>query len=333
MIILEICLTIVTSIALLGLGFYGLKHNFPLIATEEQLQKSLNRWQVFAEVQPSPKMLADIKQSWRYLRAITLIGGGLGLILMLIGVVIISLLTTGTVDGSDAGDSAFFTAITYASLFVGFGIGGIFAVWRLRKAAQSHITYADLHQRRLSDYRNGLIHWLLALGLVETIAFSCFFAPHLGSTLRLLQSNGAPLDIPNNLWILSIVPGAIVVISIVAELLMLRIAHLSRLLVTSDPTVSQRADDMLRANVIGMVQIYALITIFYLGLLQNTLIIRSLWAAGYWKMSDRPYSAISSLFYFLFFLTLGLGGVLVATYGPPRGKNSGRPWQTKRINQ
>lgn len=316
---LEICL-VLTSLLAIGLGFYGLKHDFSLIASKEMLRKDLVRWQVFGDNYPSPDVLVDVRKSWRYLRVMIAIGGGVVGMLVAICIVVISLRTTGTVAGLDLGDATFFTVIFYGSFFVGFGMGGIFAVWRLRQSAKRQITYADLRQRRLSDYRSVLFRWLALVALVETIAFSWFFAPHLGSTLRLLQSDGSPVDIPNRLWVICIAPGAIVVIATVAEFLMSRIARLSRLLITSDPTISQRADDMLRETAIGMIQAYVLASVFGLALLQNGLIVRSLYASGYWNLGNRPYNELSSLFFLLLILTLGLGGALAAMHGGLRGK-------------
>jgi hypothetical protein len=328
-----ICLVILTSSLLIGLGFCGLKRDYSFISTEEQLQKDLVRWQVFGGIHPSATMLVDIKQSWCYLRAITAIGGGVGVLLMAFSITVISLATTGTVDGIDSGDSMFFMVTFYSSLFLGFGVGETFAIWRLRKATKRHVTYADLQQRRLSDYRSGLFRWLSLAILVETIAFSWFFAPHLGSTLRLLQSNGSPIDVPNSLWLLSIVPITIAVVSIMAEFLMSHIARLSRLLITTDPMISRRADDMLRATAIGTIQTSALVALASLGLLQNGLIVRSLWTSGYWQLGNRPYSEISSLFFFLLLLTLGLSIGLIVAHGRLGGRLSGWPCQAKPVEK
>lgn len=329
----EIGVTLLVGFIFIGVGLYGLKRGFSLWATKEQLWKSIQKWRVFSTPYPSPQMLEDIKRSWCYLRSMLVIGAGVGLLAMVVGMVAISLATTGTVDGGDSGDGIFFVPIFYFCFSVGCGLSGMFAVWRLRKTTKRQITYADLRRRRLSDYRSGFLRWLPLAILAETIAFSWFFTPHLGSMLRLLQSGSVPLDVPNSLWLISIIPCAIVVVSVLAELLMARIARLSRLLVTSDPEVSQRADDMLRAMVIGTVQAYVLLTVTLLGILQGNLIMRSLWASGYWQMGNRPYSIIADIFFLLLILTLGIGSVWIVTYDPFGGKVAGWPWQTKKGKQ
>jgi hypothetical protein len=330
--IFELCLCALVSFPLIGVGVYGLKHGFSLFVTREQLWKDLVKWRVFGDSEPPAQILAEIKQSWCYLRSMIAIGGGVGVIMTGICMVAISLVVTGTVDGGDSGDSMLFSVLLYSSFFMGFGMGGIFAVWRLRKAAKRRVTYADLRQRRLSDYRNGLLRWIPLVVMAATIALSCFFLPHL-STLRFLQSDETVVDIPNRLWMLGIVPGAMVVITIVAEFLMARLARLSRLVITSDLTISQRVDDMLRATVIVVVQAYALAAVVFLGLLQAGLVMRSLWASGYWQLGNRPYSVITSVFDLLLLLTLIIGGVLTAIGGRPGGKVSDGPWQAQQIKQ
>jgi hypothetical protein len=87
---------------------------------------------------------------------------------------------------------------------------------------------------------------------------------------------------------------------------------------------------MLRAMVIGMMQVYVLLTVLFLGLLQGGLIMRSLWASGYWQMGNRPYSIIANLFFLLLILTLGIGSVYAVTYSPSGRKFSGWPWSAKK---
>ena len=205
-------------------------------------------------------------------------------------------------------------------------------MWHLRKAAKRGVTYADLRQRHLSDYRSNHLRWIPLVVLVATVAFTLFFAPHLGATLELMQSHSM-VDMLYRLWMLSAVPCAIVVVSLVAEFLMSRLARLSRLLITSDPTISQRADNMLRATAIAIIQAYVLASIIYLGMLQDGIIVRSLFASRYWQLGNRPYNEISGVFVFTLLLTLIFGGYLTIACSRPGGKLSLWPWQTKHAKQ
>jgi hypothetical protein len=327
--IFELGVTLFTGFMLVGIGFFVLKRGFTFFSSSDQLWKNITRWRVFSDTSPSPQMLEDIKQSWCYLRAMMLIGGGIGILLLGICIAALSLVTTGTLDGNGSGNAMFFLAIAYIYLFVGLGLGGIFAVWHLRRVAKRKVTYADLRRRRLSDYRGKILPWIPLVAMVETVAFSWFFAPHLGATLRFIQLDGTTVNVPNNLWMLSIVPAVIIVLSVLAEFLMRRLTRLSRLVITSDTTVSQRADDMLRASVISMVQVYELTAVFYLGILQSSIVMNSLWASGYWQMGNRPYNLLANAFFGLLFLTLVIGGGLAALRSPLGGNLSRWPWQTK----
>jgi hypothetical protein len=323
--LLNICVVSLASFLLIGAGLYGLKRGFSLFATKHQFWKDFVAWRVFGDAYPFPQTITDVERSWCYLYAMVALGGGVGLILMEISIVVISLLTTGTVGGVDLGDGFFFTATSYSSLFVGVGAGGIFAVWRMRTVAKRSITYADLRQRRLSDYRSDLLRWLPLVVIAQTVALSWFFAPHLGATLRLLPSAGA-VALPKSLWMLSVVPGAMLVVFLVAEVIMSRLARLSRLLITSDPTVSRQADDMLRAIVIGIVQGYELAAVAYLGLSQNGLLVQSLWASGYWRMGNLPYHEITDVSFLLLKFIQVFGLCLWVARGHLGGRLSGWPF-------
>jgi hypothetical protein len=154
-------------------------------------------------------------------------------------------------------------------ILVGYGLGGVFAVWRMRNATKrSVVTYADLRQRRLSDYRSDILRWIPLVTMIAVVIFSLIFVPHLGKTLRPIQFVGGALDMPINLLLLWAVPAAMIVVFLIAEFLMTRLARLPRLLITSGLSISLQADDMLRASVIGMVQTLELVAVACLGLLQ-----------------------------------------------------------------
>ncbi|GCE28419.1 hypothetical protein KDA_39030 [Dictyobacter alpinus] len=331
--ILEICVILCLSLAFLYMGSRGLKRDFSTVASSDQLWKSMLRWHVLSDVtSPSPQMLEEIKQSWCYLRAMTVIGGGISLLLLLIVMVAFSLLTTGTIIGDYVNDGMFFTAITYSNVVVGFGLGGAFAVWHLRRVARRKVTYAELRQRQLSDYQGTLLPWIPLAAVVETLLLNWLFAPHIGKAVQ-VQWNDSIVTLPNNLWVINIVPAAMILVAIVAQCLMLIVTRMSRLLITADPKVSQHADDMLRANVISMVQIYALATVFSLGMIQINVIMRNLWASHYWTDGNMPFKTMPEIFMFVLVLTLVGGGGLAALYSPLGGNHTGWPWQPKRIEQ
>jgi hypothetical protein len=67
--------------------------------------------------------------------------------------------------------------------------------------------------------------------------------------------------------------------------------------------------------------------------LQGSLVVRSLWASGYWQLGNRPYHEISDMFFLVLLLTLVLGGCLALAHGRLGGTVSGWPWQIKHVKQ
>jgi hypothetical protein len=325
--ILVLCVCAITSFFLIGTGLYGLKRGFSVFATKGNLWRHIVRWRVFDDAPPSAQIVAEIERSWCYLHAIAALGGGIGGILLVLGLLGGSLATTGVVDENIlVTNTLFLGGSFYCSVFIGMSLGGMFAIWRMRARAKRSVSYGDLRQRRLSDYRSNFFPWMPIMMIVGTVALSWFFFPHLGTVLRMPASISVR-DVPKSLWLLGIVPAMMVVTMLIAEFFMSRLARLSRLLITAEPKISQRADDMLRATAIGMMQTLELFTMWSFAQFQITLVIGSLWASGYWQLGNRPYEAVYVLFLFLLLLALVIGSVLSATYGGLGGKISGWPWQ------
>jgi hypothetical protein len=132
--LLSICLSLLACCLYFCLGFYGLKRGFISSFKKEQLRRSLIDWNVFGDTSPLPQTVADVERNWCYLYAIASIGAGVSVLLMLICISSISIAITGTVERYGFGDVYFFIASFYSSILVGYGLGGVFAVWRMRNA-------------------------------------------------------------------------------------------------------------------------------------------------------------------------------------------------------
>lgn len=132
-------------------------------------------------------------------------------------------------------------------LFLGFLLGNCLAYAvgyrRVRQAIRSRVTYADLRERRLSDYRSTLFRWLHAL-IIGINALLLFWLPSV-----LGQPSLAP-----PLWVRLVICIVLLLMFILGEICLASVVRLPRLVVTSDPLVAQPADDLMRALVIAHLQ-------------------------------------------------------------------------------
>jgi hypothetical protein len=279
-----------------------------------------------------PQTLADVKRCRDYLVSMSVLAGGIGIVLAMIGWTIIALVATDTSAAANTNNGAFFLASVLLSVGIGFGIGAVFAARRLRNAAKQRVTYADLRQRRLSDYRSNAFRWLAVAMIVWTFGVFAFFAPHVGPTLQ-VDLLSKVVSVPNTVWAWCIVPGAMLLVFVLVEIVLFRIVGFSRLLVTSDATVSQHADDMLRATVIGSVLYCGLLALGHLAALPFYMFSQLLWASHYWQIGHLPYYNLLSISLFMPVVMQLLGVGIILGRGRLGGKLSGWPWQVRQMKQ
>jgi len=116
-------------------------------------------------------------------------------------------------------------------------------------------------------------------------------------------------------------------IFVVGEVIMRRIATLSRLLVTSDPVAALRADEMLRAVTITIVQGWELMTIGNLGTAQWSLLSTNLFA----HHSYGSAHGIIGFYVFLPSVVTMTGILLIICRGRIGGHLTGWPRQGTRV--
>jgi hypothetical protein len=209
----------------------------------------------------------------------------------------------------------------------------VFAAWRLRNAARQQVTYADLRQRRVSDYRSNAFRWLAVAMIIWTFVVLAFTAPHVGSTLQ-VDLWSTTVSVPNTVLSWCIVPAIMLMVFVLIEIVLIRIVGFSRLLVTSDTTVSQHADDMLRAIVISSVQYCELLTLGHLAALPYYMFSLSLQHAHYYlQIGYLPYYSLLSISLYMPTIMLFLGLGILLTRGRLGGKLSGWPWQKQQKQQ
>jgi hypothetical protein len=128
------------------------------------------------------------------------------------------------------------TWLMYLALVPGVGLGYPAAVVLTRRIAPGGPRYADLHQRRLSDYRAPGFRWLVAAIVLVQVAVTLAFG--LGR---------AP-------WPILVVPAETILAFVACELLMSVSVGASRMVVTAEPAVARRCDDLIRSQVIASLQ-------------------------------------------------------------------------------
>jgi hypothetical protein len=319
---------------LLGLGTIGWSisiHRRGLPGSPEEWRKDLIHWRILGP-NTLPQTLVDVKRCRDYLLSTTALAGGIGIVLAMIGWTIITLMATDTLVTANTSSNAFFLASAFLSVSIGFGIGAVVAARRLRNAAQQRVTYADLRQRRLSDYRSNAFRWLAIAMIVWTFGVFALFAPHAGPTLQ-IDLLSIVVSVPNTVWGWCIVPGTMLLVFVLVEIVLFRIVGFSRLLVTSDTTVAQHADDMLRAIVIGSVLYCELLALGQLAALPSYILTPLLWASHYWQIGHLPYFGLLSINLFMPVVMQVLGIGIILGRGRLGGKLSGWPWRVRQIKQ
>jgi hypothetical protein len=144
--------------------------------------------------------------------------------------------------------------LLHVAMAVGTGVGYPLAVRQARLSVADGPRYADLHRRRLADYRNPAFR----VAGVAVIVLQCAVA----ATFWVVQPRWSP----------ALVLAAMASGFVVAELLMSAIAGVRRLVVTSDPSTARRCDDLVRSQVIGQIQSYELAVLAYGCLVQGFVI-------------------------------------------------------------
>jgi len=328
-VIVPIGFFLLLGFGIIGWSIYILLRGLP--GSAEQWQKDLMSWSILGP-NIAPQMLADVKRCRDYLISMSFLAGGIGIVLCMVGWSIIALIATDTSAATTQNNSSFFLASFFASFGIGLGAGAVFAAWHLRNAAKRRVTYADLRQRQLSDYRSSVFRWLAVAMIAWTFGVLMFFSSHVGSTLQ-IDLFYTVVSVPNTVWGWYIVPGVMFLVLVVIETVLLRIVGFSRLLVTSDATVSQHADDMLRAMVIGLVQYCELLALAQLAVLPFSMLSPRLWASHYWQIGHLPYFSLLSISVFMPGVMQLLGVGILLARGRLGGKFSGWPWQMRQMKQ
>ena len=210
-----------------------------------RLQQLLNAWQIHENIS-----LSDVNRHLSILWAFMLFGCGFGLILEALITACIALLTTGTLLAGNSSRGQPLIEVLLLLGFAGYFFGALAGLNKLRRESLHRITFGDLRRRLTADYRSLWLQIIpVVLGMVNIIAALVSIVSFHAAMIRILLMNDTTVQLP--VWILLILPVASLLIVAGVEMSISRIVGFPRLVITADPALSQRIDDMLRSIMIG----------------------------------------------------------------------------------
>lgn len=292
-----------------------------------RLWQQLLKWQVVSPSYTAPAELEEFACARDFIQSAAIIGSGVAIVLASIGGGI-SLAATGSLLGLLAGTGYFFSATLLFASLIGYSLGYGYGVWQLRNLTARKVAYGDLQPRRLADYRSALFPWIAGMLIVYAILVPLLLAPYLGAQIPLSPFGIRSLDAPT--WALEVIPAAMLLTLVTGEIVMARIARLPRLLLTPNPQTAQRADNLLRAMTIGMLQGFVFIVIGFLAFVYGNIVVEYFWQVGFWHIDSRPLSPFPDLESFFGGVIGLIGFLLPALTGRIGGKISGWPWRPVR---
>ncbi|GHO92038.1 hypothetical protein KSF_020860 [Reticulibacter mediterranei] len=186
----------------------------------------------------------------------------------------------------------------------------------VRQTMQSHVAYADVSERHLSDYRSGVFPWLFALLFAANCSLLLVLPRLLGQTEQSVPA----------LWVRLVICLGMLLIMLVGEICQRRVVTLPRLIVTTDPAVSRHADELLRVLVINFM---------YRGIVNNVRNYITLQWFFFlpWLLSSPSLLAGQLFVTFLWLLcwlpTVWPGQMMSAIY--LGGRKTGWPWRKRSL--
>ncbi len=279
------------------------------VLNEACWRKRFRVWRVLnAEADITP-VLKDMGYAWNTIQAPAGICGGLAILLVVLVYTVGALLSHGALLLNNAYMDMLW-ALIFLAILPGCACGYSIGFRHARRNARRGVTYGDLRRRRLTDYRSPLLRWVPGLIIFYNICL-LFVMPHLLGPV-------SPLYAPERM--VGVLLLLLLVTFLAAEVLMARVTLLPRLLITSDPVIAQHADDLLRATVIGRIQLGVLIEIGVSLCVQ--------WQLLYQRFLSSPVLWLGLLFAFALWLAC-LVVLILATREGGRlgGAITGWPWR------
>lgn len=278
-------------------------------------QKELASWNIVLEDNNESSTLKEINRSWDVLRP-SYFGSLFALVSLL--VILVGVWTPIQQGGTQLFWQYLTAAFPYTLFIVVISIGYARGVSILRKEASGQVTYADLRERRLTDYRSTLFRLLPMLFIASLLLLTLLSLPYLNATLPIPLPGGSQMSISS--WIIGVMLLLMCLVLLLTEIQIGRVVALPRLLLLSSPEKAQQIDNLFRAKVIGELQSFAFLSLSYFGVLTFVLIQAALSKAA-------GPTQIVTVIALLLWIALFIGAAV--SKGRLGGKISGWPWQRR----
>ncbi len=281
--------------------------------------KRLLSWGVIPDANQAALVLPDVVEHDASISSAATIGAGCGVIIGTL-IYILFVITIPQISLLSYSFPGFFLVPETTCIALGYITGYTIGIQKQRVAAQRRSTYADLRQRKLTDYRYPLLPALAGVLVMINISLTGNVTAHLGPMFSVQDALGGVTTLPSIPWLLWIFPAGMITTLFICEGAMRQVVSLPRLLTTPDPQVSQRVDELLRARAIGKLQSTQLFYIGGLSLGQWLFLRYEFWSLG-------PFETYAVL---ILIIVIGIGGLFLDDFaGRIGGKITGWPWRKR----
>lgn len=131
-------------------------------------RKHLLNWYVVDQQGDASAVLKEVITSWELIDAPRVVATGITMVLYVLSYSLLLLLSKGAILEKTTLLFALWV-VFWMGLVVGGSLGYALGFKRAKQEVQRKVTYADLRQRHLSDYRSSGFRWLLGLFVVLNV--------------------------------------------------------------------------------------------------------------------------------------------------------------------
>lgn len=314
----------VIGIGCLAWGIYALRRRQSLNPAQQmRWQKLLQAWNVNLAESEMMSTLQDMQRAWSMLMSWGWIGFGIAM--TVVGILrIFQLLLT---DGFQLQITALLEEPAFVlqlmGILLGYGIGYRYGFWLLRKESLGRVRYADLRQRKLTDYHTLFVQVLPVGILLYMVLLLLVSMPYRGAQISIPVVRGVSVVAPS--WIAWVVPGVVILVMLITEGWLWQIATFPRLLVSAHchPSLSANIDDLLRSLVSSVILSFEYIIVGSLNAVFLTLL----------RFTQAVPSSLQNMVLVGVWLptVLFAAGIALCLFrGHLGGKITGWPWQSAR---
>lgn len=284
--------------ALLSMEGWDMQKGKKTVTISKKLLKEIQMWKITDKEDELPTLARTIQQYWeQFILSSLYLCFGIALVVLTVGGALVSFLMTGSPAGLVTAEGNLFPLMLTLVALIGSGCGTTIGIWRVRQQTLGKVNYADMRQRQSSDYRSPIFLVLIGAACIALCIITLLVAPYIGP-LYVQLANGQKLTLSSSNFFIFIIPCTMLCCIALLEWFIARVVAPPRLLISSNPTVSQHADDMMRSWLVGLLQGEAFWIIGTLYQFQHKL----LWSSHLAALEHSSYAIGLEVALFLVFL-------------------------------